>query len=72
MERETGRTFTTHTKNIFVETRLLTVSSEEAEEDHALIEGLYAKVEAIAGRPALVSAHAPNSMPSSRRTGGSA
>jgi hypothetical protein len=48
LERDTGHTFTTHTKNIFVETDYYTVSSEDAEDDHALIEGLYAKVEALA------------------------
>jgi hypothetical protein len=47
-ERETGRDFTTHTKNIFVETDYYTVTSEEAENDHGLIEGLYAKVEGVA------------------------
>jgi hypothetical protein len=48
VERATGREFTTSTANVFVERDYYTVSSVYAEDDHQLIEGLYAQVEGVA------------------------
>jgi hypothetical protein len=48
IDRASGREFTTGTTNVFVERDYYTVSSVDAEDDHALNEGLYAKVEGVA------------------------
>lgn len=48
VERATGKEFTSGTANVFVERDYYTVSSVDAQDDHALIEGLYAKVEGVA------------------------
>src|SRR4051812_23506624 len=48
VERATGNEFTTSTVNVFVERDYYTISSVYAEEDHALIEGLYSQVEGVA------------------------
>jgi Protein of unknown function (DUF4238) len=47
VERATGTEFTTGTANVFVERDYYTVSGVDAEDDHALIEGLYAQVEGV-------------------------
>lgn len=47
VERATGKDYTTATTNVFVERDYYTVSSEDAEDDHGLIEGLYAQVEGV-------------------------
>jgi hypothetical protein len=47
IDRTTGHEFTTGTANVFVERDYYTVSSVEAEDDHQLIEGLYAKIEGV-------------------------
>jgi hypothetical protein len=47
-KRATGNEFTTSTANVFVERDYYTVSSIYAEDDHRLIEGLYAQVEGVA------------------------
>lgn len=46
--RATGDEFTTGTANVFVERDYYTVSSVDAEDDPALIEGLYSQVEGVA------------------------
>lgn len=46
--RSNDQDFTTATANAFVERDYYTVSSVDAEDDHALIEGLYAQVEGLA------------------------
>lgn len=48
IDREHGRDFTTSTTNALVERDYYTVASEDAEDDHGLIEGLYSKVESVA------------------------
>lgn len=48
IERASGHEFTTGTVNVFVERDYYTVSSADAEDDHQLIEGLYAKIEGVA------------------------
>jgi uncharacterized protein DUF4238 len=48
VERATGHEFTTGPTNVFVEGDFYTVSSVEAEDDHQLIEGLYARIEGVA------------------------
>lgn len=45
VEPATGASFTTSTENVFAQRDYYTVSSEIAEEDHELIEGLYGKIE---------------------------
>jgi Protein of unknown function (DUF4238) len=47
VERATGNEFTTGTTNVLVERDYYTVSSVDAEDDHGLIEGLYAQVEGL-------------------------
>lgn len=47
VERASGNEFTSGTANVFVERDYYTVSSVDTEDDHRLIEGLYAKVEGI-------------------------
>ena len=48
LERATGKEFTTGTTNVFVERDYYTISSVESEEDHALIESIYAQAESVA------------------------
>jgi hypothetical protein len=48
IERSTGNEFTTSTVNVLVERDYYTISSAYADEDHGLIEDLYAKVESAA------------------------
>jgi hypothetical protein len=48
VERASGDEYTSGTANVFVERDYYTVSSADAEDDHGLIEGLYAKVEGVA------------------------
>lgn len=48
IERSTGHEFTATTANVFVERDFYMVSSVDADDDPALIEGLYSQVETIA------------------------
>ena len=45
LDRKTGRSFTTHTANVFAERDYYTIASVDAEDDPELIEGLYSEVD---------------------------